>query len=133
MAALGGFHGPPKFVPNRHTVPDLNANTKGAEEAWWKHFDTRKTNYLTKSETYWAIVTTYGLDRRPHRPDKVRLIRQTLDAMWSDWDPNNSGKLTKAMFLKPVDGMAAILKSNIPPPKPFRPQAQKSGFWGGSS
>ena len=50
MAALGGFHGPQKFVPNRHAVPDLNAKTKGAAEVWWKHFDTRKTNYLTKSE-----------------------------------------------------------------------------------
>ena len=84
--------------------------------------------FFVDNRAYWALVTTYGLDRRPHHPDKVRVIRQTLEAMWPDWDPNRTGKLTKAMFLKPVDGVAAILTSNMPPPAPFRPQAQKSWF-----
>lgn len=94
-------------------VPVLSSSDAAAADVWFNYLDQDKNGSLTLSE----IVD--GM--KAHLLLEWPRVERDIQALWSKWDINKDGSISRDEFLRPGDGMLAYLTANYgaaprPPP-----------------
>lgn len=95
-------------------VPDLCKYP----EAWFHYWDEENCGSLSHGELVRAIVKTFGLKTNLRQ---IRTIRTMLTVMWPGFDPDLGGRICKADFCSPGEGLAQVIIANLGMAKP-RPE-----------
>eukprot|EP00933_Yihiella_yeosuensis_P055154 TRINITY_DN53846_c0_g1_i1.p1 TRINITY_DN53846_c0_g1~~TRINITY_DN53846_c0_g1_i1.p1 ORF type:complete len:254 (+),score=54.61 TRINITY_DN53846_c0_g1_i1:59-820(+) len=85
-------------------VPDIRTD----REAWYRRWDEDSSGELEFEEVVRAFAKSFKIDA-----SGIQMLRMILEALWCDFDLDNSRSVDREEFLKPRDGLADTIIANL--------------------
>mmetsp|Transcript_34820 Transcript_34820/g.96097 ORF Transcript_34820/g.96097 Transcript_34820/m.96097 type:complete len:429 (-) Transcript_34820:75-1361(-) len=85
--------------------PDIRTE----QAAWFRYWDEDGSGSLEREEVVRALAKTFAMTSA----EQIQALRELLDAVWSEFDPDGSGSIDMLKFCRPGDGLAEFVTANL--------------------
>lgn len=86
------------------SVPDIRQD----RDSWFRHWDEDSSGELDVDEVVRAFMKTFRIDVA-----MIAQLRESLQAVWTIFDTEGDGSVSKADFLRPSDGLADTIIATL--------------------
>lgn len=87
-------------------IPDIRSDRR----EWFRYWDEDGSGALDQEEVIRSFVKTFSLGSDVAQ---VQFLREIVGALWSEFDPDNSGEIDMDEFCRPGEGLADMVIANV--------------------